>query len=542
MLAGDEDRIAATAHPIQEGRSHRALKRAAQVATATLVVAGCPVAAVWWLRASGTVTSPLLALALAMVLSLLANWVGQALWEKRVDSEDLLFNELMVWGYVHRRLRQRRLESTDSLVRTRDSGEARRQRRLLEGLVSSMEKRDPYLHGHSRRVARYSWLIAQRMKLPREQVAGIRTAAALHDVGKTKTPKSILHKPGRLTDEEYRIIQLHPGEGAEMAAVLDDPGLVAMIRHHHERLDGTGYPDGLAGEAIPLGARIIAVADTFDAITSARAYRPASAHKRAIDILREESGARLDGDVVKAFCDNYSGRRPLALWSFVCGMPERVLSWLSGSVGAAASAAKVVAVSAIVGAAAATGSALGVTHSPAAATARHELRTSAPAPAPVDAAAARTAPVDAAAPARHSHVRRHRVRRSVSAPASAAPTNTAAAPAPAPTLGRHASGEGAASRSGGEEHRVAKHEAPTKAGGPPKAGAPPKAEAPSRHEEAQTPKAEEHAAPEAPRPAPAKEEASSTAPVSTGGGGEGPAGGESTCAHGKSCEAPGHNK
>ncbi len=340
--------------------SRGTVRRALQVATATLLVAGCPVAVVWWLRDSGTVASAPLALLIGMALSLLANWVGRTLWETRPGSEDLLFNELMVWGYVHRRLRQRRLESTESLVRAADSDEARRQRRLLERLVSGMETRDPYLHGHSRRVARHSWMIAQRMKLPREEVARVRIAAALHDVGKTRTPKTILHKPGRLTDEEFRIIQLHPGEGAEMAAVLGDPKLTAMIRHHHERTDGSGYPDGLTGETLPLGARIIAVADTFDAITSARPYRAPSPHKRAIDILQQEAGIRLDADVVKAFRGHYAGRGPLALWSLVADLPERVLTWLSSSAATVASAAKVVAVAAIVGGAAATSSTIGL--------------------------------------------------------------------------------------------------------------------------------------------------------------------------------------
>ena len=314
-------------------------------------------AGVWWLRESGTVSSTPIALCIGMALSLLASALGQAVWEKLPGSEDLLFNELMVWGYVARLRKQRRLAHTADLI-SEDTEEARRQRRLLGRLVAAMETRDPYLHGHSRRVARHSWAIAQRMKLPREEVARIRAAAALHDVGKTKTPKTILHKAGRLTDEEYRIIQLHPGEGAQMTAVLRDERLDAMVRHHHERLDGSGYPDGLAGEAIPLGARIIAVADTFDAITSARPYRAASPHKKAIDILREEAGTRLDPDVVKAFCSNYAGRGPLALWSFVAGLPERLVTWLSSSVGAVASAAKVVAVAAIVGGAAAGSSTL----------------------------------------------------------------------------------------------------------------------------------------------------------------------------------------
>ncbi len=287
------------------------MRRALQVVSATLLVAGVPVAAVWWLRASATVTAVPLALLIGMGLSLLISWAGQHIWEKQPGSEDLLFNELMVWGYLRRQRRQRRLASVAELVRD-EPAKTRRQQRLLEELVARMETRDPYLHGHSRRVARYAWMIAQQMKLSHDEVAKIRTAAALHDVGKSKTPKTILHKPGRLTDEEYRVIKLHPGEGAEMVAVLGDPQLEEMIRHHHERLDGSGYPDGLAGRAIPLGARIISVADTFDAITSARPYRPASPQKRAIDILRGDAGSRLDPVVVRAFCDGYSGRRPLA--------------------------------------------------------------------------------------------------------------------------------------------------------------------------------------------------------------------------------------
>ena len=146
----------------------------------------------------------------------------------------------------------------------------------------------------------------------------------------------------------------------------------SMVRHHHERLDGSGYPDALRGEEIPLGARIIAVADTFDAITSERPYRHASAHKKAIDILRAEAAAGLDPDVVRAFCGHYAGRTPIAMSSFVVGLPERAISWLSGSAGAVATATKVAAVAALVGGAALTSSTIG------AAAPRH--RTSPPRP------------------------------------------------------------------------------------------------------------------------------------------------------------------
>jgi hypothetical protein len=338
------------------------VKLLAQVALATVLVSGVPTALAWYLRASGVVSSLALCVVLGMAASLCASYVGCLVWEKRPGSEDLLFSELMVWGFIHRLRTQRRLGSAIDMVgpmsaarrRSLDGLSVEEQAKQLAQLVSGMETRDPYLHGHSRRVARYSWMIAARMGLPREQLARIRTAAAIHDVGKVQTPKAILHKPGRLTDAEFDVIKRHPGVGARMAAALHDPRLTAMVRHHHERLDGTGYPEGLRGEDIPLGARIIAVADTFDAITSSRPYRPASAHKKAIDILKEEAGTRLDPAVVRAFCGHYAGRRPVAAWAFVAGLPERLISWLGASVAGAASAAKVAAIAALLGGAAAT--------------------------------------------------------------------------------------------------------------------------------------------------------------------------------------------
>ncbi len=156
------------------------------------------------------------------------------------------------------------------------------------------------------------------------------------------------------------MIKRHPRDGALMAAALRDPELTSMVEHHHERLDGTGYPDRLSGEEIPLGARIIAVADTFDAITSGRSYRPVSPHKEAIDILKDDAGARLDPAAVRAFCGYYAGRRPLALWAFVAGLPERVVSWFGGSVASVASTAKVVAVAVLVGGVAGTSATIGL--------------------------------------------------------------------------------------------------------------------------------------------------------------------------------------
>jgi HD domain len=358
----------------------------AQVLLATLLVAGTPVLAVWWLRASGTVSSPVLGVLIGMAVSLVLSQLGRVLWESRPGSEDLLFNELMIWGFLRRRHSQRRLASALDMIgpmsdRRRTAScplRANEQAELLERLVGTIETRDPYLHGHSRRVARHSWMIAKQMGLGRADVARVRTAAAIHDVGKIETPLAILHKPGALTDEEYATIKEHPDHGAVMAAVLRDSELTAMIRHHHERLDGTGYPAGLSGEQIPLGARIIAVADTFDAITSVRPYRGASPHKKAIDILKQDAGSRLDPEVVAAFCTFYAGRRPIAIWATVASLPERAASWVAGSVGSLASAAKMVAVAALIGGTAATTSALAgpaVEHTPSRATSAPSART-----------------------------------------------------------------------------------------------------------------------------------------------------------------------
>jgi len=334
------------------------------VAFATGVVSGGPIAVVWWLRASGTVSSVIFGVSIGMILSLGASFAGRLLWERHPASEDLLFSDLMVWGYLHRRRVEHRLASAVNTLGPMSAAQGRsagglsvkEQAKRLEGLVACVETRDPYLHGHSRRVARYSWMIAGRMGLSREEVARIRTAAAIHDVGKIETPKEVLHKPSRLNDEEYAIIKRHPGDGAQMTEALHDPALTAMVRHHHERLDGTGYPDSLAGENIPLGARIIAVADTFDAITSSRPYRSASAHRKAIEILQEESGTRLDTAVVRAFTGHYAGRRPLVIWASLTSLPERIVSVFWSAAGGVASAAKVAAVATLIGVTAATSS------------------------------------------------------------------------------------------------------------------------------------------------------------------------------------------
>ena len=223
------------------------------------------------------VVSLLLAIGLSALLASAGSW----LWQRRPGSRDMLFGDLMLWGWVRRMLTERRLRRAARLLdgaAGRGAAGSQRQHQVetLERLARALDARDPYTHGHSKRVARNAHMIASKMGLAADQVAKVRVAAAVHDAGKISIDRSILNKPSALTDEEFEVVKRHPGDGADMLAPLEDPEIVAMVRHHHERLDGSGYPDGLAGDEIPLGARIIAVADTFDAITSVRAL-PVSA-------------------------------------------------------------------------------------------------------------------------------------------------------------------------------------------------------------------------------------------------------------------------
>jgi putative nucleotidyltransferase with HDIG domain len=243
----------------------------------------------------------------------------------------MVFAELMLWGWVRRFRAERRL------ARTRDLFEAARESgstvsiELLTQLSDLHQAVDPYVHGHSRRVASYAGRIARELRLSPDEIANVETAALVHDIGKIYTPPEILHKPARLTDREFAIVKLHARDGAEILAVAGDPQLTAIVRHHHERLDGNGYPDGIGEAEIPLGSRIIAVADTFDAITSIRRYRPPRSHKQAIDILSNESGAQLDATVVAAFLACYAARRPVARSAFASAVSERFVSAIKAS-------------------------------------------------------------------------------------------------------------------------------------------------------------------------------------------------------------------
>ncbi|HLH82895.1 MAG TPA: HD-GYP domain-containing protein, partial [Trebonia sp.] len=180
------------------------------------------------------------------------------------------------------------------------------QQRAYEATVSALcqavETKDFYTRGHSERVSRGSVMIAKEIGMRAERVEAIRYAGMLHDVGKLGVPTSVLQKSGALTDDEYAAIQLHPMRGLDIVreiGFLDEA--LAGIMHHHERIDGTGYPMGLAGDEIPEFARVLGVADAFDAMTSDRSYRGARPVCEAIAELRKWAGTQFDPAFVDAF-------------------------------------------------------------------------------------------------------------------------------------------------------------------------------------------------------------------------------------------------
>ena len=177
---------------------------------------------------------------------------------------------------------------------------------FLEGvqtLAHALEAKDPYTKGHSARVAAYSGRIAGVLGLSEGDVQLIELGAELHDVGKIGVRESVLHKPGPLTPEEYEHIMQHPVIGARILAPLlkHAPSVLDIVRSHHERVDGSGVPDGLRGEAISLQARIVAVADGFDAMTTGRPYRPPRPVATALEEVRRGASTQWDEKVVDAF-------------------------------------------------------------------------------------------------------------------------------------------------------------------------------------------------------------------------------------------------
>ena len=176
---------------------------------------------------------------------------------------------------------------------------------IIETLANSLDERDKYTHGHARRVTNLAMSLGNEVGLKHKELELLRLGAILHDIGKIGVPDSILLKPEKLSDQELEIIKQHPAQGEHILKPMNrNPNvstLIRIVRHHHERYDGAGYPDGLTGEKIPLLARIIAIADSFDAMTSDRPYRKGMQKEKVLSEIQNGAGTQYDFHLATKF-------------------------------------------------------------------------------------------------------------------------------------------------------------------------------------------------------------------------------------------------
>ena len=200
--------------------------------------------------------------------------------------------------------RCRSLLRQKELIDALDSAES-----VVFALARTLEAKSPYTHGHAGRVAGYALALAARLGLDAAALDVLRRGAALHDIGKISTPDAILDKPGPLTPAEFEVVKRHPADGARIVEPLRSArDVIPLIRWHHERLDGTGYPDGLAGGTIPPLVRVLAVADVYDALASDRPYRPAMPHGRCREVMTDNAaGGGLDPDLIQIYFETVPG-------------------------------------------------------------------------------------------------------------------------------------------------------------------------------------------------------------------------------------------
>ena len=173
---------------------------------------------------------------------------------------------------------------------------------MLDALWRIMATRDLATAEHAVRVQRLAVAVAQEVGVGEELIAALHAAAPLHDIGKLAIPDHLLHRPGPLSRQEYEIVQQHAAMGAEILSGIEGGApLAEIVRHHHENWDGSGYPDGLRGEGIPMGARILAVVDCYDALTSYRPYRKPLQHAEALAMIIGSRGSMYEPDILDAF-------------------------------------------------------------------------------------------------------------------------------------------------------------------------------------------------------------------------------------------------
>jgi putative two-component system response regulator len=211
--------------------------------------------------------------------------------DKALEKRDLVLQNRFYQQHLETRVRELDRRNKQSLING------------VQMLVHALEAKDAYTSGHSSRVSRYAVKTAVQLGYTGDRLEQIRLGGELHDIGKIGTREDILNKPGPLTPDEFYQIKGHAALGERILApfMSESPSVLRIVRSHHERIDGAGFPDGLAGDAIPHEARIVAVVDAFDAMTTNRAYRPSRTTLDAVDELRRCAGTHFDSDVVLAF-------------------------------------------------------------------------------------------------------------------------------------------------------------------------------------------------------------------------------------------------
>jgi diguanylate cyclase (GGDEF)-like protein/putative nucleotidyltransferase with HDIG domain len=225
--------------------------------------------------------------AVAALSLLLIERVG---WVSSVVVPPMLLLTVLVYRAYRERVSEN-LEQLDALMHVHLS--------TIEALALAIDAKDPHTQGHTRRVQAYALELARRLRIPRQDYEAVRAAALLHDIGKLAIPDHLLNKPGKLSDIEYQKVKAHPSVAADILAHVNFPyPVLPAVRHHHERWDGSGYPDGLCGQDIPLAARILAVADSFEALTSDRAWRGRKSPEEACTLIEAWSGIQFDPAVV----------------------------------------------------------------------------------------------------------------------------------------------------------------------------------------------------------------------------------------------------
>jgi diguanylate cyclase (GGDEF)-like protein/putative nucleotidyltransferase with HDIG domain len=289
LQASDADPITAVARPLVGAATTYFLINTILVAAAVALATGQPIATTWHKNFLWSAPSYFVGAGSAALTAWAVQRVG--FWVAPLTFAPIFLTYHTYKVYMGRLEAQRHVQETSDLHLA-----------TIEALAGAIDAKDQMTNAHILRVQFYAVGLAEAAGLPPNEIQGVKTAALLHDIGKLAVPEHILSKPGPLTPEEFQKIRIHPRVGAEIIAGVPFPYPVApLILGHHERWDGKGYPNGLAGEAIPIGARILTVVDYFDAVTSERPYHNALSRDSAINLLKHEAGRALDPTLVDLF-------------------------------------------------------------------------------------------------------------------------------------------------------------------------------------------------------------------------------------------------